>query len=89
MVGVVFPLWILRRRLHLGGCLSLLLPRIHLQPLTLALSSSSSTPTPSSSTSDSATSNSTPSSSAHYEPFHANPFPTHTRDVRTRATGDE
>ena len=88
MLEVVFPLWILRRRLHLGGCLSLLLLRIHLQPLTLALSSSSSTPTPSSSTLDSATSNLTPSST-HYEPFHANPLLTHTRDVHTRATGDE
>ena len=49
--------------------------------LTLALSSLSSTPTPSSSTSDSATSNLTPSSSAHYEPFHANPLLTHTNEM--------
>jgi len=88
MVWDVFPLWILRRRLHLRGCLSLLLPSIHLHPpamLALALLSSSSTPTLSSSTSDSATSNLTPSSSAHYDPFHVNPLPIHTHEMSSHA----
>ena len=48
-----------------------------------------STPTPSSSGLNSSTSNLTPATSAHYDPFHMNPLPTHTRDVRTRAAGDE
>ena len=56
---------------------------------TVASSTSSSTLTLSSSTSDSATSNLTPSSSAQYDPFHANPLLTHTRDVHTRAAGDQ
>ena len=53
--------------------------------LALALSSSSSIPTPSGATSDSAASNLAPSSSAHYDPFHANsPTPyTHTRCLHT------